>query len=718
MKTYHDLIGRTSSHKVVKTEKLVDKLRSTKTCPSDANQRDIEYAISPLAVIRAKVVELTQEIMAPLVNDFRSKHLQDIAAPDTSFNVHVQKQSTEKLAISVVGLLLVWGARSYALLYIPGFLIIAYIYSIAVERSYRAFLQREKSYVDINTVITGAATFLSGYFVITAIACCINQITAWVTTRTEYRSRKGIINLFEDQPRSAWVVHESADESSVMKEVEMPIEQIQIGDQVVVMAGQMIPVDGTIRQGIASIDQHKLTGEGQPAEKTIGDGVFASTVVLSGRIIVEVEKTGQEMLTAQIGHTLNSTAEFNLSVKSRTEAFMDKGLPGLFALSAATLFFYGLDRALAVLWFLPGHRMFVVGPLTMLNYLYISSRQGILIKDGRSLEQLKDIDTIVFDKTGTLTVEQPTVHQILSCSDRSVSELLTYAAAAEYRQTHPIAKAILQAAEEDQLNVPSIDHTHYEVGYGITVRLQDQIIHVGSEQFMGMCHIPIPQEIQAQQARCHREGYSLIYIAIDNQLGGVIELVPTVRTEVKEVIQTLRESGKRLYIISGDHEAPTQRLAQELGIEHYFANTLPNEKAAIIQQLQDKGCTVCFVGDGINDAIALKRANVSISLRGATTIATDTAQIVLMDGTLSQLVDLFSLAKEFNHNLDRSFLLTVVPEVMGILCVFVLQWGLIPAVILRSLLWLPLLGNTIMPLYKHQINKFDHVPIENNHENS
>ena len=311
-------------------------------------------------------------------------------------------------------------------------------------------------------------------------------------------------------------------------------------------------------------------------------------------------------------------------------------------------------------------------------------------------------------KTGTLTVEQPTVSQIFSCSDNSASQLLTYAAAAEYRQTHPIAKAILQEAESRQLDVPHIDHTHYEVGYGINVNLtfdddvNARMIRVGSERFIQMCGITIPPEIKKEQARCQQYGHSLVYVAIDEQLGGAIELVPTVRPEVKEVIRALRESGKTLYIVSGDHEAPTRRLAQELGIDHYFAKTLPENKAELVKQLQEEGRSVCFIGDGINDAMALKQANVSISRRGATTIATDTAGIVLMDGSLSQLVDLFELAQEFNHSLDRTFMLSVVPELMGIGWVFLFHWGPVTVVLYRVALWLPILGNVMLPLYKRQ----------------
>jgi len=264
----------------------------------------------------------------------------------------------------------------------------------------------------------------------------------------------------------------------------------------------------------------------------------------------------------------------------------------------------------------------------------MASEQSILIKDGRALELLSQVDTVVFDKTGTLTQEQPHVGKIYTLQDYQENDLLKYAAAAEYKQKHPVAKAIIQAAHERELNLPEIDEAKYEIGYGIKVTISNQLIRVGSVRFMEMEEIAIPKKIRKILSSCHEFGYSLVMVAIDNQLAGAIELHATIRPEAKSIIKGLRQRNMSLYIISGDNEKPTQRLAEELGIDNYFADTLPENKATLIQQLIDAGKVVCFVGDGINDSIALKKAHVSISLKGASTVATDTAQIVLMDASL------------------------------------------------------------------------------------
>ena len=478
-----------------------------------------------------------------------------------------------------------------------------------------------------------------------------------IVTQSKDNTRKSLTNLFGEQPKYLWIVKDGI-------EIEVPFESVQADDLVVVDAGQMIPVDGTIYDGVASIDQHMLTGESQPAEKGTGDLVFAATVVLSGKIYIQVEKTGVETAAAQIGHILTETSSFTSSVQLRGQEIADQAaLPTLLS-SGLTLPFFGADKALAVLFSGIGYNMRILGPLSVLNYLQVTARQGILIKDGRALEQVSKIDTIVFDKTGTLTLEQPHVGTIYSYNGYTEQELLTYAAAAEERQAHPIARAIREEAQERQLELPSISEASYEIGYGIQVTLDEKLIRVGSNRFMAMESIAMPEEITSVAKEAHQQGHTLVYVAIDEQFAGAIELVPTVRPEAKRIVNHIRQLGIEMYIISGDHERPTRALAEELGIEHYFAETLPENKADHIERLQEEGKFVCFIGDGINDAIALKKAQVSISLRGASTIATDTAQIILMDKTLNQLEELFTISQQFESNMHMNLISTVVPGVI------------------------------------------------------
>ena len=317
--------------------------------------------------------------------------------------------------------------------------------------------------------------------------------------------------------------------------------------------------------------------------------------------------------------------------------------------------------------------------------------------------------SVIFDKTGTLTLEQPQVKTVHPAGKTRLNEetILTYAAAAEQRQSHPIAKAIQGAAAERGLTLPTIDDAHYELGYGLRVWLFDSgvrtLVRVGSKRFMDMESVSIPAEIVAIQTACHEQGHSLVMVAIEDQLVGAIELQPTIRPEAAQVVAALHERNLTIAIISGDQEAPTRTLARELGISRYFANVLPEEKAAFVSQLQAEGKTVCFVGDGINDAIALKKAEVSISLRGATTIATDTAQIVLMDQTLQNLPTLFDLSHELERNLMTSLVLVTVPCCFVIGGVFFFHIGIPLAVTAYTATFAAGVANTMLPMFRYRL---------------
>jgi len=326
-------------------------------------------------------------------------------------------------------------------------------------------------------------------------------------------------------------------------------------------------------------------------------------MVLSGQIYIQVEKTGQDTVAAQIGDILTHTSDFKSSVQSRADRIIDRGALPTLALSGVALPLYGATSAMTVLLAAFGYQMKIAAPLAVLNFLRIASENGVLIKDGRSLELLSEVDTFVFDKTGTLTEEEPTVATIHALNGHNEEELLTYAAAAEYKQTHPIARAIRQEAHERGLALPPIGDVNVEVGYGLKVRVKSwqddsaeafKLVRIGSQRFMEMSGITIPSQIKQIQQSAHEEGLSLVYVAIDSQLAGAIELMPTIRPEAKEIVRELRKRNMSIYIISGDHEKPTRKLAEALGIDDYFAEVLPQDKASLIEQLQQSGKSVCF----------------------------------------------------------------------------------------------------------------------------
>jgi Cu2+-exporting ATPase len=343
----------------------------------------------------------------------------------------------------------------------------------------------------------------------------------------------------------------------------------------------------------------------------------------------------------------------------------------------------------------------MAAPLAMLSSLTLCASKGILVKDGRALEQMNRVDTILFDKTGTLTDEQPEVGRIIAAPGWTPERVLGFAAAAERKFHHPIALAILYRAAELGLPPLPADETQYRVGYGISVRIQGYPVRVGSRRFLEAEGIGLPADIRAALDEAHREGHTMVLVAADERVAGAIELRAAIRPEVRGVIADLRRAGiRQIAIVSGDHEAPTRALAESLGMDRYFAQVLPADKADYVARLQAEGRKVCFVGDGINDSIALKKADVSISLRGASSLATDTAQVVFLEGGLARLRELRQVARDLDRNVNRSWAMIVAPNVTNMIGVFTMGFGILASVVTNNVSALAALANALLPLRK------------------
>ena len=602
------------------------------------------------------------------------------------------------LAVSSVSLAMSVAAILYHPLYIFG--LPGYLYgSFPVYR--QSYHELKRGQITISTMISIilGGLVLKGDFALGNFIVFMRFASASLTNKVKQSAQQDMINLLNLQPNFVWLLDNGI-------ERQIRFDELQVGDLVVVHAGEVIPVDGTIVDGIASIDQHILTGESQPSEKEVGGEVFALTFVVSGKLCIKVEKANDETAVAQITQILNNATKTKSTIQLRSEEITDKTVLPTLVAGALSLPFLGFDGGLAVLSSHFKYRMATVAPLSMLNYLNLASKNGILIKEGITLELLRKVDTLVFDKTGTLTEEQPHIGEIhIFDMEMTEDEIITFAAAAEYKQTHPIAKAILEEAEQRQLNVPVVSDSNVKVGYGLRVVVDNQLVRVGSLRFMEMEGITISPVAKEAQESGHRLGHSLVMVTLNEKLIGAIEMHATVRPEARHIIRILREEHniRSIYIISGDHEAPTKRLAEELGIEHYFAETLPQNKAQIIKQLQEEGKFVCYIGDGINDSIALKESQVSISMRGASTIATDTARIILMDGSLNQLPQLFKISQDFDSNMNVSWGILLLTTAMNITGILFMGFGIVSVVIMNRISLAACLSNVMRPIVEEKI---------------
>lgn len=633
-------------------------------------------------------------------SQLREQHIKQMTIVDENHQLDASASCSErklnnsiKGSIGLMGLSLI-GTWFYApLLPIAGVATL-YIFTPVFKKLIQNLKQGHIT-TELIEIISVISLLASGFFFLAIFITFTSLLCQKLLTRTEQHSHKQLINSFSQKQQSVWVIKEGS-------EVEIPLAAVKKQDIVVVNAGEIIPVDGMIIKGLASVDQHGLTGESKSIEKEAGGKVFASTLVLGGRILIKAENTGSDTNAAKIGLILEKTQEYKESLRLRGKQIADDFIAPTLVVSGLTLPLLGPSAAMAIIWTAFGYNMKLYGPISVLNFLHIMAANGILIKDGRSLEMLQKVDTLVFDKTGTLTMEQPQLSHLHPLEPFDEATLLSYAAAAEYRQTHPIARAILTAAEQREMDLPNIKETAYKIGYGIEVKIDTKLVQVGSARYMEQQGIQFSDKIQSLKTVSDARGHSLVYVAVDGILAGALELQPCIRPEAKEIINYVKAQGISVTIISGDHEQPTRQLANELGIEHYFAETLPDKKAELINRLREDGKFVAYVGDGINDAIALKQANVSISLRGASSAATDTAQIILMDGDLKKLKSLFEISGFFEANMRTNYLTSIIPGAITLAGVFLFNMGLAGGMLVYFSAKMVGLTNAMLPLVKHE----------------
>lgn len=568
----------------------------------------------------------------------------------------------------------------------------AYTSITTFKEAYDVLVHERRLGVDVLDAIVVTGCLATGQIFAGSVLCLCLSFGRMLVKKTQDDSKRLLVQAFGKQAQFVRLFKDG-------QEVETPMEELNKGDIIVIHTGDAVPVDGVVKEGMAMIDQHALTGESTPSEKSPGDRVFASTLMVAGKAYVEVETAGCDTASAKIAQILNDSAGYKLESQNKGEKMADKAVIPTLGIASIAMAALGPQGAVAVLNSDFGTGIRMAAPLGMLTSLALCAHKGILVKDGRALELMNDIDTVLFDKTGTLTRERPEVGRIVGFNGHEKNRLLQLVAAAEQRFAHPIAKAIVMEFEATGMPMLPIDDSKYQVGYGIDAAIDGHKVMVGSIRYLKMEGIEIPIEVEEVVAVAHHEGNTLVMAAIDRQFAGVIELCAAQRPEVVEIIKGLRDRGiKHIAIISGDHEAPTRKLAESLGMDEYFAGVLPGDKAEYVERLQKQGKKVCFVGDGINDSIALKKANVSISLRGASSIATDTAQIVFMEESLHRLCELRDVARSLDRNVKNSWYLILAPNALCIVGAFTMGFGIMASVLTNNVAALAALANGMLPL--------------------
>ena len=504
----------------------------------------------------------------------------------------------------------------------------------------------------------------------------------WFIGRTQDRTLKTITTNYNATTQyalrlSATDAGQAADALATATEAHTPVRALQRGDVVRVYAGNAIPVDGEVVGGSASVDKQQLTGESKLVDVFPGDSVLASGLVVSGYLDVRIDRTGDEIVVAQIEQMLAEAQDYRQMVEARASSLADSTVLPTLGAGAVTGVLFGPVVGYNVVMANYMNVMRLAVSVSLLNYLERISRMGVFVKDGRALELLQDVDTIVFDKTGTLTLNQPTLYKLTPFAGMDADTLLALAAAVEAHQQHPIAEAIRQAATELDLSLPTVEQVTMMAGSGIQARYQGRMVRIGSERMMRQAGIDIPAEAQTVREAALEHGATLVYIALDEQLYGTLELQQTIRASAAEVVARIKQLGLSVIVMSGDETNATTYLAQQVGIDEAIAGVLPQDKGRLIERWQAEGRNVCFVGDGINDALALRLARVSMTLRGASAIATDSAQIILLNEDLRSIPQLIELARQYQRDVTINAGTPVLGSVIGMASVTFGGLGLI-----------------------------------------
>lgn len=446
-------------------------------------------------------------------------------------------------------------------------------------------------------------------------------------------------------------------------EILIPASHVQVGDKIRINAGHMIPMDGIVSSGVAMVNEASMTGEPFAVEKNTEDTVYAGTVVEEGSVIIEVKKLSSESRISKIIEMIDRSEGLKANIQGEAERLADNIAPFTLAGALGTyLFTRNVTKALAILLVDYSCAIKLSTPISVISAIREASNYKAVVKGGRYLEAIGEADTIIFDKTGTLTVASPTVEKIVPFEGFKRNYVLKAAACLEEHFPHSVAKAIVKKAAEKKLNHKE-EHAEvqYVLAHGIASSINNEKALVGSYHFVFEDEgIALSEE---QKAIIDKEGngYSIIYLAVGGQAAGFICINDPVREDAKKVIEDLKATGiKQVIMITGDGENNAKKVAENLEIDRYYSQVLPEDKANIIEELKGKGHKVIMVGDGINDSPALAAADVSIAMKDGSDVAKEVADVTLSSSNLESLVTIRVLSQKLLKKIDNNYRFIVI----------------------------------------------------------
>lgn len=513
------------------------------------------------------------------------------------------------------------------------------------------------------------------YFESAATIVTLVSLGKYLEARSKTKTGDALASLVKLAPKTALV--KQGEEF-----VEVPIDQVKVGDLIRIVPGASIPVDGVIRSGSGTLDQSALTGESIPVEKTIGDSVMSASTNTNGSFIFEATKIGNDTTLAQIIALVDEAGNSKAPIARLADKVSGIFVPTVIVIALLTFigwmfagkgFAFAINCAVSVLVISCPCALGLATPLAIMVATGKAAQNGILVKAASALETLANINTVVLDKTGTITKGKPAVIGLAlfkqengQSQEQQVHAFLQMAASAEVGSQHPLGQAIVQKAKE--MNLPLLEMKDFEAfgGRGLKAQVKDQTVLAGNLAFMNDQQVLISSQVKDHASQGADLGATPLYMAIDGKLAGLIFVADEIRTTSKQAISLLRHKGIEVIMLTGDNSQTAHAIGKELDLSQVISDVLPTDKESVIRKLEDEGRKVVMVGDGINDAPALMRADVGIAIGAGTDIAIEAADIVLMKDNLLDVVTAIDLSKATIRNIKENLFWAFFYNVLGI----------------------------------------------------
>ena len=504
------------------------------------------------------------------------------------------------------------------------------------------------------------------YFESAAMILTLITVGKMLEARSKGKTTDALKSLMKLAPQTATLLQEGA-------EVTVPIAQVKKGDLFVVRPGENIPVDGLVLEGSSAVNESALTGESIPVDKAAGDKVSAATTNQSGFLKCEATRVGEDTTLAQIIRMVSDAAATKAPIAKIADTVSGFFVPAVISVSVLTTlvwlllgreFGYALARGISVLVISCPCALGLATPVAIMVGNGLGARNGILFKTAASLEAAGRTQIVALDKTGTITSGEPRVTDILPAEGVSESELLTLAASLEQKSEHPLAKAVLAYAETETIACPDVTDFAALPGNGLSARLDGMEIYGGNAEFIAT-KASVPAELQAEAARLATEGKTPLFFGGAGRLLGVIAVADTLKEDSPRAIRELQNMGIRVVMLTGDNQRTADAIGRQAGVDEVIAGVLPDGKEAVIRKLQESG-KVAMVGDGINDAPALTRADTGIAIGAGTDVAIDAADVVLMNSRLSDVPAAIRLSRATLRNIHENLFWAFIYNIIGI----------------------------------------------------